>query len=149
MAYVPTTPMGVATGTWTTGLCGCCEDIPGACCTYFCPCVILGRNVNIVTDGFTESSTACCLFFLVDSLTLGLCGFVYSCGYRTRLRQKYDLPESPCGDCLTHLCCLPCALCQENRELKNRGWDPKLGFASNVRIFRARGQEPPPQVMQR
>ncbi|CAI7854490.1 unnamed protein product [Closterium sp. NIES-54] len=24
-----------------------------ACCTYFCPCVILGRNVNIVTDGFT------------------------------------------------------------------------------------------------
>ncbi|GJP34442.1 hypothetical protein CLOM_g18885 [Closterium sp. NIES-68] len=80
---------------------------------------------------------------------MGMCGFAYSCGYRTRLRHKYDLPESPCGDCLTHLCCLPCALCQENRELKNRGWDPKLGFASNVRIFRARGQEPPPQAMRR
>lgn len=38
------------------------------------------------------------------------------------------LEESPCGDCLVHLCCEPCALCQEHRELRIRGFDTSLGM---------------------
>lgn len=48
-------------------------------------------------------------------------------GYRQRLREKYFLPEEPCNDACTQCFCFPCALSQESRELKNRGWDPKLG----------------------
>ena len=55
------------------------------------------------------------------------CACIYSCFYRTKLRQQYMLPESPCGDCLVHFCCDSCALCQEYRELKNRGFDMSIG----------------------
>lgn len=136
--------MGVPTGSWTTGVCGCCEDLSSSCCVVFCPCLVVGRNVNIITDGFTESTTACCLFCLLQSIGLGC---LYSCGYRKRLREKYYLPPKPCNDFCTHFFCMSCALCQENRELKNRGWNPKLGFAANVRQFQARGQPPPLQSM--
>jgi len=30
-------------------------------------------------------------------------------------------------DCLVHFCCETCALCQEYRELKNRGYDLSIG----------------------
>lgn len=71
-----------------------------------------------------------------------MCGCLVS-GYRKLLRQKYDLPESPCNDTLLHCCCLGCALCQENRELKNRGWEPKLGErgAAGDQGKRGRGQQ--------
>eukprot|EP01018_Ginkgo_biloba_P038956 Gb_02805 [translate_table: standard] len=50
----------------------------------------------------------------------------------TKLRSEFNLPEDPCGDCLVHCFCEPCALCQEYREFKNRGFDPALGWAGNV-----------------
>ena len=40
---------------------------------------------------------------------------------RKVLREKYGLKEEPCGDCPTTLCCSPCALCQEAREMKSKG----------------------------
>lgn len=52
---------------------------------------------------------------------------LYSCFYRSRLRGQYDLEESPCVDCLVHYCCQTCALCQEYRELKLRGFDMGIG----------------------
>ncbi|CAI5981781.1 unnamed protein product [Closterium sp. NIES-64] len=48
-------------------------------------------------------------------------------GFRKRLRQKYMLPAKPCGDCCVHTFCFLCAISQEHRELKIRGWEPKLG----------------------
>jgi hypothetical protein len=37
------------------------------------------------------------------------------------------LEEAPCVDCLVHFCCETCALSQEYRELKNRGFDMGIG----------------------
>lgn len=65
------------------------------------------------------------LYFLLEILTG--CGCIYSCFYRTKMRKQYMLPESPCGDCLVHCCCECCALCQEYRELKHRGYDMSIG----------------------
>ena len=56
----------------------------------------------------------------------------YSCCYRSRLHQQYGLQEKPCGDCCVHWCCGPCALCQEYRELKKRGFDMNLGWHANM-----------------
>ncbi|CAN1159179.1 Protein PLANT CADMIUM RESISTANCE 9 [Linum perenne] len=92
---------GAVGGMWTTGLCGCCED-PGSSCCW--------------------SGLVFCL--LAD---IGI-SCLYSYRYRYKLRQQYKLPESPCGDCLVHWCCTPCAVCQEHRELKNRGIDPSKGW---------------------
>ncbi|KAF3792550.1 hypothetical protein EJ110_NYTH08457 [Nymphaea thermarum] len=60
------------------------------------------------------------------------CGCFYSYPYRTRLRGQFQLAEAPIGDCLLHCCCTNCALCQEHRELKNRGFDPTAGLQQNA-----------------
>ncbi len=51
----------------------------------------------------------------------GMCGLLHYMK-RKSLRDKFNLREDPsCGDCLTTLCCGPCALCQEARFLKQQG----------------------------
>eukprot|EP01018_Ginkgo_biloba_P018957 Gb_14595 [translate_table: standard] len=95
---------------WTTGLCDCHEDPANSC----------------ASSGLIYALILYCLCWPC----------CYSCSYRTRLRSQFNLVEKPCGDCLVHCFCELCALCQEYRELKNRGFDPALGWAGN-----AAGQE--------
>ncbi|KAF3789507.1 PLANT CADMIUM RESISTANCE 6 protein [Nymphaea thermarum] len=88
------------TAAWTTGLFDCMDDPANAC----------------LTGGLMYAA-------------LGWLGVpcILSCTYRTKLRAKYDLLESPAPDLITHFLCEPCALCQEYRELKNRGLHPGIG----------------------
>ncbi|PKI43876.1 hypothetical protein CRG98_035710 [Punica granatum] len=90
-------------GQWTTGLFNCREDVP----------------------------TSCCKAGLISTLLLGFACF-YTLRYRAKLRGHHSLPPAPCGDCLVHTFGLPLALCQEHRELKNRGFDPIIGWAANA-----------------
>ena len=63
------------------------------------------------------------------------CGCMYSCFYRSKMRRQYMLPETPCGDCLVHFCCETCALCQEYRELKIRGFDMPIGNNQDMWVY--------------
>lgn len=58
--------------------------------------------------------------------------FIMSCTYRTKIRSRYGLVETPAPDWVTHLFCEPCALCQEYRELNMRGLDPSIGWQGNI-----------------
>ncbi|TKY60957.1 PLANT CADMIUM RESISTANCE 2 [Spatholobus suberectus] len=51
----------------------------------------------------------------------------YSGYYRSRMRKQYGLRGDDCTDCLVHCFCEPCALCQEYRELENRGFNMSIG----------------------
>ena len=86
----------------------------------------------LLSDGifvFWPFHAACAASGTVYGLLLGFTGLscLYSCFYRSRLRGQYDLEEAPCVDCLVHFFCEPCALCQEYRELRNRGFDMGIG----------------------
>lgn len=72
---------------------------------------------------------ACTCAGAIYGTLLALSGLACLCSYyyRSKLRVQYDLPEAPCMDCLVHFCCETCALCQEYRELKNRGFDLSIG----------------------
>ncbi|GLU18301.1 hypothetical protein SLE2022_346070 [Rubroshorea leprosula] len=48
------------------------------------------------------------------------------------MRKQYMLQGNRCTDCLTHFFCECCALCQEYRELKSRGFDMSLGWHGNM-----------------
>ncbi|CAI7808127.1 unnamed protein product [Closterium sp. NIES-53] len=130
---------GPPTRQWTTGCCGCFDDISSCCCVLWCPCVAIGRIAEITDQGGTGSCQACCCWYCIQAFTLSTLGCLYSKGFRTKLRRRYGLPASPCGDCLMHWCCPCCAISQEYRELKNRGWDPSLGYDQN------KNKNPPPQ----
>jgi Cys-rich protein (TIGR01571 family) len=90
---------------------------------------------------------ACATSGALYGLLLGLTGLscLYSCFYRSRLRGQYDLTEEPCVDCLVHFCCETCALCQEYRELRHRGFDMGIGWQANMER-QSRGITLPPAV---
>lgn len=77
-------------------------------------------------DEMISAATAASLIFCALSC-LGI-GSFYSFKFRSTLRAQYNLPEEPCIDFCVHYCCGICAICQEHRELKNRGMDPTKGI---------------------
>ncbi|XP_062118274.1 protein PLANT CADMIUM RESISTANCE 7-like [Humulus lupulus] len=123
---------------WTTGLFDCCDDSSSCMLTCCCPCVSFGRNAEIIDKGNASCGSAGLIYYL-----LCCCASLYSCSYRSKLRQEYSLPEEPCNDCCVHYFCATCALCQEHRELKNRGFDPAIGWAANAEKTNKNGKTPP------
>ncbi|KAF7133392.1 hypothetical protein RHSIM_Rhsim09G0064200 [Rhododendron simsii] len=115
---------------WSTGLCDCFDDVNNCCLTCWCPCITFGRIAEIVDKGSSSCGTSGALYTLITCVTG--CPCFFSCFYRAKMRQQYSLQENPCGDCLLHCCCESCALCQEYRELTNRGFNLPVGWHGNV-----------------
>ncbi|KAI3733811.1 hypothetical protein L6452_13267 [Arctium lappa] len=115
---------------WSSSLCACCSDVPNCCLTCWCPCITFGQIAEIVDKGNTSCGVHGGLYALIEALIC--CGCMYSCTYRTKIRSQYGLRETPCNDCLVHFCCELCALCQEYRELKHRGFDISIGWEGNM-----------------
>ncbi|KMZ73998.1 plant cadmium resistance 2 [Zostera marina] len=129
---------------WSTGLCGCFDD-PGNCCiTCLCPCITFGQIAEIVDKGSSSCGVSGALYGLLCSFTG--CQCIYSCFYRKKMREQYSLPASPCADCLVHCCCEGFALCQEYRELKNRGFDMSIGWQGNMEKMNGGVQMVPPPM---
>jgi hypothetical protein len=66
------------------------------------------------------SPAPCCIFWLLYGICC-CCAPCYSKSIRSTIRANYALKEAPCSDCCVHFWCIGCAVCQEARELKNRG----------------------------
>ncbi|KAL6638203.1 hypothetical protein ACP70R_025775 [Stipagrostis hirtigluma subsp. patula] len=127
---VPVGPPGGGATTWSSGLFDCFSD-PALCClTCWCPCITFGRVAEIVDRGSSSCGTSGALYALL--LTLTGCQWIYSCTYRSKMRAQYNLPDSACADCCVHFWCEPCALCQQYKELKARGYNPDLGWHLNA-----------------
>ncbi|KAI3976910.1 hypothetical protein MKX01_008768 [Papaver californicum] len=128
--YPPNNPaIRPGTNAWTTGLFDCMEDPNNALITFCVPCFTFGQIAEIIDEGNTTCSTSGIMYTAVSFFTALPC--LISCGYRSKLRNKYDLIEAPAADWMTHVFCELCALCQEYRELKNRGYDPAIGWLGN------------------
>ncbi|XP_058732522.1 protein PLANT CADMIUM RESISTANCE 2-like [Vicia villosa] len=115
---------------WSTGLFDCCSDPEKCCKTFWCPCITFGQLAEISDQG----STSCCGNGSVYMLFCCMCGHggLYSCFYRSEIRQQYNLKGSDCLDFLIHCCCEACALSQEYRELENHGFNLVTGWHGNV-----------------
>ncbi|XP_017614811.1 protein PLANT CADMIUM RESISTANCE 2-like [Gossypium arboreum] len=126
LSRIPSAPIP---GQWTSGLCHCFDDPVNCAITCVCPCITFGQITEIINRG---SKSCVSRGFLFGMLSMVGAACFYSCFYRSKLRGQYDLPEEPCTDCLVHFCCAACALCQEYRELKNRGFDMGIGWEANM-----------------
>ncbi|KAH7511526.1 hypothetical protein FEM48_ZijujUnG0005800 [Ziziphus jujuba var. spinosa] len=111
----------VPTEKWSSELFDCMDDPVNAVITACFPCITFGQIAEIVDNGSTR--VPC----------------IMSCTYRTKLRSRYGLLETPAPDWVTHFICECCALCQEYRELKHRGLDPSIGWQANMAL--AQGQQ--------
>ncbi|CAO2825447.1 unnamed protein product [Amaranthus hypochondriacus] len=129
------------TGEFTTGLCDCCNDCSGCCLAFCCPCVSFGRMAEILDQG----SVSCCTagtFYLILATFVGF-QWLYTCTYRGKMKALFGFPKSTCDDCCAHFFCHCCALAQEYRELKHRGYHPSLGWKGNMEKQRPTSTVPP------
>ncbi|KAH6837958.1 PLAC8 family protein [Perilla frutescens var. hirtella] len=115
---------------WETHLFDCMANPQNAIVTLCFPCVTFGQIAEVLDNGGTSCATSGILYSLIACCIGMPC--LMSCGYRSKLRAKFGLVESPAPDCLIHCFCECCALCQEYRELQLRGFDPAIGHAGNV-----------------
>ncbi|KAE8667289.1 Detected protein of confused Function [Hibiscus syriacus] len=124
---------------WSTGVCDCCYDIRNCIITLFCPCITFGQIAEIVDHG----SVSCIANGIVYSVIQGFLGLacLYSCFYRTRMRHQFMLAETPYPDWCIHIFCEQCALCQEFRELQNRGFDMYIGWDANMEKFQRQAMQ--------
>ncbi|CAN1181397.1 Protein PLANT CADMIUM RESISTANCE 2 [Linum perenne] len=126
-------PLAIPAGSplpWSTGLCDCLDDCSSCCLTIWCPCITFGRIAEIVDRG----STPCLLNGALYALMLWMfgCACLLSCVYRSKLRGQWSLEQKPLPDCCVHLFCETCALCQEYRELQNKGFKMSIGWHGNA-----------------
>jgi len=99
---------------FTTKLTDFDKDLGTTCLTCWCPCLTFGELFQHTYN--VPSTIGCLLYFFCGSSKCCL-GMVN----REKLRQKYNIVEDPCSDCMIDTCihcwAHPCALCQEKREL--------------------------------
>ncbi|KAL8056690.1 hypothetical protein ABFX02_04G135700 [Erythranthe guttata] len=114
---------------WKTHLFDCMSDPQNAIITFCFPCVTFGQIAEILDDGRTSCGTSGMLYTLIAVCAMPC---LITCSYRSKMRAKFELIESPAPDCLIHCFCEYCALCQEYRELTERGIDPSIGYYGNV-----------------
>ncbi|KAF2298765.1 hypothetical protein GH714_026868 [Hevea brasiliensis] len=88
---------------WRTGLFDCMEDPMNAVTTACFPCITFGQVAEIIDNGHTSCGTSGLLYGLIAAF-IGL-PCIMSCSYRTKLRAKYGLVESPAPDWVTHFFC--------------------------------------------
>ncbi|ERM94039.1 hypothetical protein AMTRI_Chr04g250590 [Amborella trichopoda] len=127
-----------ATVPWSSDIFSCCDDPMNALITALFPCLTFAQIAEIVDEGRTTCTTSGIMYAGI-ACCIGL-PCLLSCTYRTKLRAKYELVEAPAPDWVSHFLCEWCALCQEYRELKNRGFDPALGWHGNMALMQQQQQ---------
>jgi len=94
-------------GEWQYGLFGCFDNFMVCVITFFCPCYTAGRVAE-------TTGRSCVLHSLLTFVPVA--HVVCPCMVRGDIRLSKNIPGLPVVDCLTHLFCKPCALCQEAVE---------------------------------
>ncbi|KAL2912332.1 hypothetical protein HK105_208179 [Polyrhizophydium stewartii] len=99
---------------FTHGLFDCFGDIGTCFLACFCPCVVYGQNQQRAhnKDGCFMD---CCIYYCAAEFGCHSC---IGCYGRGQVRERSNVANgSSVGDCCVHICCTPCALTQEKRDL--------------------------------
>lgn len=127
---------------WSSGLFDCEMNENNAIMTAFFPCVTFGQIAEMMDEGQTSCTMGSFMYVLMVPALLTC--WILGSNYRLKLRQRYNLVQAPYEDWAVHLFCPCCALCQEFRELKNRGYDPSLGWMGHLAMQQHKTQTAPP-----
>lgn len=102
---------------FSESLFGCFDDWSSCCYGYWCLPCLFGTNAEKIND--QNCCLMCCAYSCLTSCYLCWLPHIFE---RKALREKHGLREdSTCGDIPATICCGPCAICQESREMKLRG----------------------------
>ncbi|KAH9962162.1 PLAC8 family-domain-containing protein [Russula dissimulans] len=110
---------------WSFGLFNFCSACNLCCWATFCPCVVYGQNKQRLRHLQREGAALPSGAKRVSEDCRGFCCMALPCFYwvfqmgsRTDVRNRYDIGGGPLKDFFDSVCCLPCALTQESREIE-------------------------------
>ena len=119
---------------WSTGLFDCTEDLSVVMLYCICSPFLSADTAKKMGGSFVGS-------FIV-SICCGCLPCVSAAGRRA-VRDKYNLPPEPLGDCMVYCCFMgSCATCQEAREVNYQLAKPTVVMPSGVMLTQ------PTQVIQ-
>ncbi|XP_022338254.2 cornifelin homolog [Crassostrea virginica] len=87
---------------WSTGICGCFEDMGSCCAVTWCSSVYLYYLAN-------KMGESCCL-------PCAIAGYGSLIPLRTKIRAENKIHGSICDDCCMVCWCPLCVMCQLSRE---------------------------------
>ncbi|KAJ7282032.1 PLAC8 family-domain-containing protein [Mycena rebaudengoi] len=130
---------------WSHGLCDCCGACGTFCYSWWCPCIVHGKNKQRLRhlvdrgtpdpDGGSCCSGSCWAHCCLNSFT-GL-GFILQMINRGDVRSRYSIEGGGCGDCCKSCCCGPCDLTQTSREIELE--EQSFGGTTLITVGRATG----------
>lgn len=121
---------------FSSGLCSCCEDFNVCCCGAFCPGYLLCKQIAF-TNGRHEHQMECwektcgILISITGLYWVGAIGIaIWEACVRKDIRKSLFIqPDDSCGETTRSLCCYPCAICQQERELRSMNLNPPTAVA--------------------
>jgi Cys-rich protein (TIGR01571 family) len=129
---------------WSTGLFDCTDDLSVVMLYCICSPFLSADTAKKMGGSFVGS-------FIV-SICCGCLPCVSAAGRRA-VRDKYNLPPEPLGDCMVYCCFMgSCATCQEAREVNYQIAKPTVVMPSEMQPNYAStapvSMMPPTQVIQ-
>jgi Cys-rich protein (TIGR01571 family) len=110
---------------WTYGLMSCSDRCGLYCCATWCPCVVYSKTRqrlrslqyqgHPLAGGGDRYSDHCCIYTAL--LFIGH-PWIMQVQPRAEIRERYAIRGNIINDWLASLCCNPCALTQERREVE-------------------------------
>ncbi|KAH9983169.1 PLAC8 family-domain-containing protein [Russula compacta] len=110
---------------WSFGLFDCFSTSSLCFWATFCPCVVYGqtkqrlrhlRQRGVPLPGGGERFNDHCRVYCCVAVPC-FC-WVLEMGSRSDIRNRYEIRGDSVRDCLVSLCCRPCGLTQERREIE-------------------------------
>lgn len=96
-------------GKYHSGLFSCCSDMQICCLGTFYPCCLNASNVARLRE---EDCTFCHCIFQVHPFWV-----------RQMVKDSKGIQKHYLNDCLAVVFCMPCAVCQDSREIFNDDFD--------------------------
>lgn len=108
---------------WSFELLGCFQQSDPCIEAFFCGPCQLTRQYNMLLNDTNEINWAALggLYTLNLMARIPLASCFLTWHVRHSLRRKYNISGSVSNDAVVSLCCGPCAIAQQYRELSNRG----------------------------
>jgi len=98
------------------GLFECFSDPESCLCSFCCPCIQLGRNMEAIGEGACFTWGA--LWFVIELFCKSGCVIHFL--ERSKVRDRLRMRPNPLMDLIYVSCCAGCSLAQEAREIKSR-----------------------------
>eukprot|EP01115_Flamella_aegyptia_P008614 TRINITY_DN3594_c0_g1_i1.p1 TRINITY_DN3594_c0_g1~~TRINITY_DN3594_c0_g1_i1.p1 ORF type:complete len:123 (+),score=32.52 TRINITY_DN3594_c0_g1_i1:35-370(+) len=100
---------------WDTGLFDCLSDCKVCLVSWCCaPCQVAYQKAAVEEHecGLGDLIPVCC------------CPICCQVSVRGKIREKYGIEGSGCGDCMASFCCGICSISQQPRQLDMKGAKP-------------------------